>query len=290
MVGDSSAAATAAVISSTQQQQQYQQQRQTWSELYQRIQALTTAEDIVIHEGHSSSSSNTNCNGGGTTSYHRSLGEIQLLDAVQRLDIRSFAPIVNPYMANNNDSKKDTTVTTTAAATAFKSSKAAKGGGGGKKSKSSSDNSNSNSIIFYPPVTDETVLQTLAVTLRNCELFDTMSEMYHQASTALSSSPSSSSKSSTSNNEEDVEQQEENYRNLLEEGVCVHFRAVCDCTSFGVNLSGGSSNPTSTNGGIDDKGIKQGGWDRITLLQSQLPKLQSLLNMTKYYARMQTCE
>lgn len=68
------------------------------------------------------------------------------------------------------------------------------------------------------------------------------------------------------------------------------FSAVCDCTAFDLNISGGSSTRSSTDGGVDVKGIKQGGRDRIILLQSQLPKLQSLLNMTKYYARMQTCE
>ena len=47
--------ATSVASSTTRQYEQ----RQIWSELYQRIQALTTIEDIVIHEGHSSLSSSS---------------------------------------------------------------------------------------------------------------------------------------------------------------------------------------------------------------------------------------
>lgn len=243
------------------------QQRQVWSELYQRIQALSTVDDI-IHEGHASSS--TNRGGRASHNHHRSLGDIQLLDAVRRLDIRSYAPIVNPYLATIKDDKKKDAITTTKPL-----AKASKG----SAKKLTSDN---NSIIcHFPPVTDDTVLQTLSVTLRNCELYDTMSEMYHQATMALSSS--SKLTATTEDAEQQQEEDEDNYRNVLEEGVCVHLKAVCDCTYD----SGYDSR--SANRGEDNKKIEDY-WSRIVLLQSQLPQLQSLLNMTKYYERMQTSE
>jgi hypothetical protein len=279
-----------------------QQQRLIWSELYQRIQALTSVEDVIQHEGHGSSSNNrSGVVGSSHHNHHRSLGDIQLLDAVRRLDARSFAPIVNPYTSSiSNDINTNESATTTTATTNKSSSgKISKGGSASGKSttattakKSSSYSSTDYSInYYYPPVTDETVLQTLSVTLRNCELYDTMSEMYHQATTALSSS--SSSASLARKNEEVEEEEEENYRNVLEEGVCVHFKAVCDCTSLDIdnNGSGGCNNRrSSTDEGNGKEPINDDEWGRITVLQSQLPRLQSVLNMTKYYERMQTSE
>ena len=279
VAGDVVVVAGAAFVASSTTRQL--EQRQVWSELYERIQALTTVEDIVIHVGHSSfSSSLTNRNERASHSHHhhhhRSLHDVQFLDAVRRLDALSFAPVVIPFHAANNDVSKDAATPPNATKSSGKGSK-----GTAKKSSSSDNNSIS---YYYPPVTDETVLQTLSVTLRNCELYATMSEMYFQATTALSSSLSSSasSTSTTISTAEDIEQQEENYRNVLEEGVCVHLRAVCDCTSINVD---GSSDCISYNAGRGETETNNRDWSQIFALQSQLPKLQSLLNMTKYYER-----
>ena len=73
---------------------------------------------------------------------------------------------------------------------------------------------------ILPPITDETVLQTLLVTLHIEGLVNTISEMYHQAVTEASNS-NAAMQSVEANNE---------FRNILEEVVCVHFKAVCDCS------------------------------------------------------------
>lgn len=274
--------ATSVASSTTRQYEQ----RQVWSELYQRIQALTTIEDIVIHEGHSSlSSSSTNRGERASHSHHhRSLNDVQLLDAVRRLDALSFAPIVDPFHAANNDGSKNGATPPATTKSSVKGSK--------ETAKKSSSSDNYSISYYYHPVTDETVLQTLSVTLRNCKLYASMSEMYYQATTALSSSSSASSISTTTTSlstAEDVEQQEENYRNVLEEGVCVHLRAVCDCTSIYVDSSSDCISCSAGRG--DDKAeTNNTDWSQIFSLQSQLPKLQSLLNMSRYYERMQTCE
>lgn len=279
-------------LSSSSQPSLHQQQKQVWSELYQRILALTKVEDL-INEGH---------RGGGSAF---AIEDMKSLDAVRRFDAKSFAPIVNPYKQANNDlENKNETTTATVSARSSSSSVSASiraSKSGGKKSTISTTTSSSisknskaatsdNAPIFcYPPVTDETVLQTLSVTLRNCELYDTMSEMYHQATLVLlSPSLPSSSSSSRKDDGDDVNdnEKEENYRNVLEEGVCVHFKAVCDCSSYGTSTSDDDGGATGSSNGQNEVT----GWHRVYLLQSQLPKLQSLLNRTKYFERMQSCE
>jgi len=240
--------------------------RDVWSELYQRIENLSDAVDIV-----NESSSNNN-NG----------LDIQLMDAVQRLDVRAYAPIALPKgssgasLDNNNTSKDKAALSSSG-----KHAKNSKGSSKSKKSKPSSSQPPP-SISYYPPVTDETVLQTLMVTLRIEGLYDTMSEMYFQAMETLSSNKKSSYDYQSS----------ENYKSVLEEGVCVHFKAVCDCSSVGLSKKGEDDDAEEEDGVVlGGKGTKSDGstaGNARHIVQAQLPKLETLLNLTKYYERMQT--
>lgn len=226
--------------------------KEVWVELYERIESLSDATDII---NDASSSRNNGL-------------DIQLLNAVQRLDVRAYTPIAMP--------KGGTTSTVIAAASSSASNKSSgknsKNQKGGKNKSSKKSSANAAAPVLLPPVTDETVLQTLCVTLRIEGLYDTMSEIYFQAMETLSSNKQASDT--------------ENYRGVLEEGVSVHFKAVCDCSAVGLE------------GGVDGSvaGAKNNGdggnimTSPQSIVQAQLPKLQTLLNLTKYYERMQTCE
>ena len=238
-----------------------------WNELHSRIVSLSDATDLV--NDYSSSKSNNSNNG----------LNIRLLDAVERLDLRAYAPIELPKKETSPAAATGGGTVTAAAAVGNRAptkstsgkGKNAKGGKNVKSKKGAVSGSvaSSASSVSYPPVTDDTVLQTLSVTLRAEGMYDTMSEMYFQASEELAANKAASSPAYTRINEE-------NYKHVLEEGVCVHFRAVCDCNSVG-----------KLDVDDDDGKEKQ---DTGAELQTQLPRLRTLLDLTKYYDRLQTCE
>ncbi|KAL9187567.1 hypothetical protein ACHAXT_001670 [Thalassiosira profunda] len=220
--------------------------KEVWSELYERIVCLTDAADLVSDAP-------------GL--------DVRLWDAVERLDVRAYAPIPLP--------KKESPVAAAGSGSqpslgkaSAKSSGKGKKGGKGKSGKKSGVSMSSASIppvasVTYPPVTDETVLATLSVTLRSHGLSDTLSEMYSQAMNTLTSGKMSSNAEA------------ENCKSVLEESVCVHFRAVCDCPDVGT---------VGEKEGIEGKATAS----RNEQLRAQLPRLQTLLNLAKYYDRMQT--
>ncbi|KAL7519896.1 hypothetical protein ACHAWX_004650 [Stephanocyclus meneghinianus] len=209
----------------------------TWHELRRRIETLTDASDLVDSDAHASHAL-----------------QIQLFDAVQRLDMAAFDADVPAFI-------------TDAAVAACKDSNHAmenkyKSNAAGKGSKSKSKASATHKAktaptarqpqSLLPPITDETVLQTLAVTLRIEGLFDTMSEMYHQAVVEASK---------TTGSDLTLEQRHE-FGTILEEAVCVHFKAVSDCTA-----------------------LKRGDGGDV---KYNLQDLQAQSNLAKYYERMQT--
>ena len=195
---------------------------EVWPELYEKIASISDANDLV-----NDVSNNIGLN-------------IQQLDAVQRLDTYAFAPVVN-FSATAESAPK-------AAATSSGQSSSAKSKGKASKSKSTSKGKATSKIVYFPPVTDETVLSTLAVTLRIEGMLDTLSEMFFQAMESGAD------------------------EHVLEEAVCVHFQASCDCTEL--EITGDEINANDE--------------DVLWKLQSYLPKLQTLLNLTKYYERMQS--
>ena len=95
-------------------------------------------------------------------------------------------------------------------------------------------------------------------------MYDTMSYMYYIAMESISSSMS------TKKNEVvDLE----NYKCILQEGILVHFKSVCDCSNVGSVV-----------------GEDYGDEDQQRMVQCQLYKLETLLKLTTYYERMQTCK
>ena len=234
------------------------QEENVWTELYERIVSLTDATDLI-----NDSPSLKNISG----------LDIQLLDATQRLDIRAYAPLALPKKVEVSSANASSAASST---NKTSSGKGSKKGGKGKQSKKTTStittsSSSSTVSVSYPPITDETVLQTICVTLRIEGLYDTMSEMYNQAMETLTTSSSSSSINSSSMEEQN------NAAEILEEGVCVHFKAVCDCTDVGSIIISSDNN--------DD-----GGLDFTIVVQGLLPKLKTILNQTKYYERMQSCK
>ena len=253
--------------------------REAWSELHDRIECLTGAEDVV-----NDAASKKGLDGNNWL-------DVGLVDPARRLDRRAYAPIEPPAAGEdgaslggggeggdaNNSSSNNNKVSANAPTKSGGKGKGKKSKKGGASSAAAATTAKSNraSLAYYPPVTDETVLQTLAVTLRSFGLYDTMSEMYSRAVEFLSSS--------TVNNSDGggLRSQEDEYGSILEEGVCVHFRAVCDCSHVGAIVDGG-----------DGKGAETGGEEKggdVAMLQFQLPKVETLLRAVKYYERMQTC-
>lgn len=197
---------------------------EVWSELYEKIASISDANDLV----------NDVSNNIGL--------KIQQLDAVQRLDTYAFAPVVT--------ASSDAEIAPNASATSSGKSTSAKSKGKVSKSKGSNTSKGkaTSKNVFFPPVTDETVLNTLAVTLRIEGMLDTLSEMFFQAMECGSD------------------------EHVLEEAVCIHFQASCDCIEL--KITGDEINATDE--------------DVLWKMQSHLPKLQTLLNLTKYYERMQS--
>jgi len=224
--------------------------KKIWVELYSRIESISDAADLV---------NDPSPNGLEST--------IQLLDAVQRLDVRAYTPIALPKgtTASGNTINNKSSAANNKSSTSGQKSKNSKG----KNSKTIKKTTPA-AVLSYPPVTDETVLQTLCVTLRSEGLCDTMSEMYHQAMETSSSSAANK-----------THQDKENFKCVLEEGVCVHFKALCDCSAV-VKLEGGDA--AAVVDGVADVGVRS----PQRIVQGQLPKVQTLLRLTKYYERMQT--
>ena len=107
-------------------------------------------------------------------------------------------------------------------------------------------------------------------------MYDTLSVMYNMAMEYYTNSNSSKRNS----NEE-----EENFRNILEEGVCIHFKAVCDCSS--VDVSGAAATPTLDTS-VGESKTTTNNMERI--VQCQLLKLETLHKASTYYERMQSCK
>ena len=154
--------------------------REAWSELYQRIESLSDACDVISDA--SSSSSNFN------------IGlDIQFFDCVQRLDARSHTLVLLPKGEGQASSSIGSTDTKDNNSNNnnnnSKTRKKSKGNRNNKSNKKSSAAANAACVssMQYPPVSDSTVLQTLTVTLSAEGLYDTMSEMYSQATDVLSS-------------------------------------------------------------------------------------------------------
>ena len=253
--------------------------KECWSELYQRIVSLSDVEDVINSSSQGGTSSASLSDGG--------LLDVQLVDAVQRLDSTSHVPIPLPKpsssalstspatTASNNNNNKP-------ASTKLKSKKGSSSKSKSKRSTSSSSSTQSSSVKLLPPVTDETVLQTINVTLRTLGMYDTMSYMYYIAMESISSSMS------TKKNEVfDLE----NYKCILQEGILVHFKSVCDCSNVG-SVVGEDVVDKDENDLLEKKnsGEDYGDEDQQRMVQCQLYKLETLLKLTTYYERMQTCK
>ena len=263
--------------------------KECWSELYQRIVSLSDVEDVI----------NSSQQGGGGAS-DGGLLDVQLVDAVQRLDSTSHVPIplpkpsspalatTNTTTSNNNNNKP---------ASKSKSKKNSSSKSKSKKSSSSSSNKNTSSSLvklLLPPVTDETVLQTINVTLRTLGMYDTMSYMYYIAMESIgleltvNNKGSNSGSSKNEKNEVDLE----NYKCILQEGILVHFKSVCDCSNVG---SGDGLDIVDKNGNTKTNEKNNNEEDHCNeederMVQCQLYKLETLLKLTTYYERMQTCK
>ena len=225
--------------------------KDVWSELYQKIVSLSDVEDVINNNNNDKSSSGL---------------DIQLLDAVQRLDVRAYTPIQLPTTSSTTATPTQTAASSKPAVTKSKSKK------GKSKSKKTTSTTPSTALsttnINLPPITDETVLSTISVTLRTLNMSDTISYMYYIAVEMLSS---------TDNNVKGKSREEmENYASVLEESVVVHLKAVCDC-----------SNVTATDvtemNDDDDKSHER-------IVQCGLSKLEVALRLAKYYERMQSCK
>ena len=194
--------------------------KECWSELYQRIVSLSDVEDVINSSHQGGASSSSVASGGG-------LLDVQLIDAVQRLDSTSHVPIPLPKPSSSASSTSPATTASNNNKPASTKSKSKKGSSSKSKSKKSSTSSSTQSSVvkLLPPVTDETVLQTINVTLRALGMYDTMSYMYYIAMESISASMS------TKKNEQVVDL--ENYKCILQEGILVHFKSVCDCSNVG---------------------------------------------------------
>ena len=210
--------------------------------------------------------------------------KVAVFDAVQRMDVKRFACDVNsvPIVEKTESASNAQIVKATTAKPSSKSGK-----GKGKKSSSlnapataTSNNKKSQSQVL-PPITDETVLQTLCVTLKSEGLYDTMSELYHQAVITLSSQ-------SHSNAEKSSVEQRNAMGEVLEEAVCVHFKAVCDCDAV-VMRCNDNNNMDINNSPSDGSDSTK---DNIVTAQSKskytLQQLQTQHRVVKYYERMQS--
>ena len=225
--------------------------KEVWSELYQKIVSLSDVEDVINNNNDKSS--------GGL--------DIQLLDAIQRLDVRAYTPIQLPSpLSTSSTSTQTSTSSKPTAATKLKSKK---GKSKSKKTTSSTTTTASSTTnINLPPITDETVLSTISVTLRTLNMSDTISYMYYIAVEMLSSTDSSNGKGKS-------REEMENYASVLEESVVVHLKAVCDC-----------SNVTATD--VTEMNDDDKSHERI--VQCGLSKLEVALRLAKYYERMQSCK
>ena len=245
--------------------------KECWSELYQRIVSLSDVEDVINSSSQGGTSSASLSDGG--------LLDVQLVDAVQRLDSTSHVPIPMPKPSSYASSTSTTAAASNNNNKPAPKSKSKKGSSSSKskskRSSSSSSSTQSSVVKLLPPVTDETVLQTINVTLRTLGMYDTMSYMYYIAMESISSSMS------TKKNEVfDLE----NYKCILQEGILVHFKSVCDCSNVGSGDNGNDLLEKKNNG--EDYGDE----DQPRMLQCQLYKLETLLKLTTYYERMQTCK
>eukprot|EP00970_Alexandrium_tamarense_P001268 scaffold131_cov206-Alexandrium_tamarense.AAC.8 len=233
--------------------------KQTWHELYQRIESLTDAVDVV-----------NDAAGAIHTSGSGGLGalDIELLDVVQRLDARCFVD-VKPFLSSSS-SAASAVVNDAASSSGVSSGKGRSKNNtkGGKKSSSSQPSSNNTARQQkrLPPITDETVLQTLSVTLRIEGLYDTMSEMYAQAVEAGEAALNDKNCSREVKN---------NHRRVLEEAVCVHLKATCECPSLK---------------SVDTAGHEDGSINHHQQQQRRytLQNLSTQQNLTKYHERMQS--
>jgi len=221
-----------------------------WSELYQKIVSLSDVEDVINNNNNDKSSSGL---------------DIQLLDAVQRLDIRAYTPIQLPTPSSTAAASTQASASSKPAATKSKSKK------GKSKSKKTSTSTPTTTTTNINPITDETVLSTISVTLRTLNMSDTISYMYYIAVETLSSTDNDMKKEGKSREEM------ENYASVLEESVVVHLKAVCDCSSVTATDDGKEMNYG------DDKSHER-------MVQCGLSKLEVVLRLTKYYERMQSCE
>ena len=200
--------------------------KEVYAELFERIVELSDVEDVM------------NAPKGASL-------DIQLISGIERLDRDSLSPLAMPEYQDKFS-----------APPAPPSSKSkSKGGKKGKAAKQpAKGKTSSQSSVQFPPITDETVLQTLSVTLQIEGLHDTMSEIYHRATEYLSKS-----------------QPTENYLAVLEESIAVHYRAVSCCSAVGsiVEPQGEEVSPK--------------------FVQAQLSKLQTLQRATRFYDRIQSC-
>ena len=194
---------------------------EVWSELYEKIASISDAKDLL-----NDVSNNVGLN-------------LQLLDAVQLLDTHAYAPVI---ISSTLDPAPKAAAAPSGKYASKSKGKASKSKGSASKSKAVTKN------VFFPPVTDETVLSTLAVTLRLEGMSDTLSELYFQAMESGCD------------------------EHVLEEAACIHFQAACDCMEL--KVAGDEINTKSE--------------DVMWQLHAHLSKLETLLNQTKYYERMQS--
>jgi len=78
----------------------------------------------------------------------------------------------------------------------------------------------------------------------------------------------------------------ENYKCILQEGILVHFKSVCDCSYVGGSGVDNVNDLLEKNNNGEDYGDE----DQQRMVQCQLYKLETLLKLTTYYERMQTCK
>ena len=196
---------------------------EVYSELFERVVELSGVEDVLNAP-----------KGAGL--------DIKLISGVERLDRDSFSPLAMPERQDK------------APAPPAPPKSKSKGGKKGKGAKQPAKGKTSQSSVKFPPITDETVLQTLSVTLRIEGLHDTMSELYHRAAEYLSKSKPT-----------------ENYLAVLEESIAVQCQAVSCCSTVGSIVK------------------PQDGEMSLEFVQAQLFKLQTLQRATRYYDRIQSC-
>ena len=256
--------------------------QEIWSELYSRIESLSTIEDMISN-----------------SSVPLGLENIQLVNATQRLDRKVYVPIALPTKkeSSTTSSSQAAAAAAVAASSNNKLSSKSKSKKGSNKSKSKKNTATSTTTTTtssaaaaveqqrkLPPITDESTLSTIAVTLRTLQMYDTLSIMYNMA--IMEYYTNNNNNNSKRNNEE-----EENLRNILEEGVCIHFKAVCDCSSVVDNNGSGAiavATTTLDTSVGESKTTTNNMEERI--VQCQLLKLETLHKASTYYERMQSCK